>query len=111
MAGGWIQAGDVETGTGAGGASAFGEPLPDESFAVAHELPGVLGMANTGPHSATSQFYITTRPMPTFDRKYVAFGRLIEGGKLLDFIAAFKTKLGTPDHVASYKLQATSYKI
>jgi len=96
MAGGWIQGGDLVKGDGSGGASSFGEPLPDESFAVTHELPGVLGMANVGPHTATSQFYITTRPMPTFDRKYVAFGRLIEGGKLLDFIGAFKTSLGKP---------------
>jgi len=46
----------------------------DESFAVRHKGRGVLGMANKGRHSNSSQFYITLQPAPYLDRKYVAFG-------------------------------------
>jgi len=93
---GWLQGGDIVDGTGAGGASSIGEPLPDENFCVAHDTPGVLGMASTGHHTALSQFYITLRPMPTFDRKYVAFGRLIDGLQLLRFLGSLKTKNDKP---------------
>lgn len=46
----------------------------DESFAVLHNRRGILGMANKGPHSNGSQFYITLQPTPWMDRTYVAFG-------------------------------------
>ena len=49
-----------------------------------HDQAGVLGMANTGPHSAHSQFYVTMRALPSFDCKSVAFGRLIDGSKVLE---------------------------
>ena len=94
--GGWIQGGDVVSGTGAGGASVFGDTIPDESFCIAHDMPGVLGMANTGPHTGASQFYVTLRDMPSFDYKSVAFGRLIDGGKVLDFVGSLETSLGRP---------------
>lgn len=48
--------------------------LLDESFAVSHNKRGTLGMANKGPHSNGSQFYITLQPTPWMDRTYVAFG-------------------------------------
>lgn len=48
--------------------------LSDESFAVPHSKRGILGMANKGPHSNGSQFYITLQPTPWMDRTYVAFG-------------------------------------
>ena len=84
--GGWMQGGDVKTGNGDGGESALGGPLPDESFAIEHSEMGVLGMANTGPHTATSQFYVTFAPCASFDKKYVAFGRLVDGAKLLGYV-------------------------
>ena len=91
MHGGWIQGGDIVTGSGVSGASAYGQPLPDENFSIPHDQPGVLGMANTGPHSALSQFYVTTRELPAFDNKFVAFGRVIDGMKLLDFMSQYAT--------------------
>jgi len=85
--GGWMQGGDVVTGNGDGGASASGSPLPDESFHIKHCEYGVLGMANQGtPHSATSQFYVTFAPCPSFNNRYVSFGKLVDGHKLLKFI-------------------------
>ena len=87
-AGGWIQGGDTQGGNGDSGRSSLagGAALADESFAVRHDQAGVLGMANVGPHSAASQFYVTLAPCPTFDRNYVAFGRLVDGVKLLAFL-------------------------
>ena len=73
--GGWFQGGDVVTGGGNGGAAASGSGLPDESFHIKHSEYGILGMANNGkPHSATSQFYVTFAPTPSFDGHYGAFG-------------------------------------
>ena len=57
---------------------------------------GILGMANTGPHSAHSQFYVTLRALPSFDCKTVAFGRLIDGSRVLEFIGALDTKMDRP---------------
>eukprot|EP01063_Lacrimia_lanifica_P021214 TRINITY_DN28498_c0_g1_i1.p1 TRINITY_DN28498_c0_g1~~TRINITY_DN28498_c0_g1_i1.p1 ORF type:complete len:314 (+),score=122.40 TRINITY_DN28498_c0_g1_i1:49-990(+) len=80
---GWIQGGDVSNpGTmkaGNGGESIYGEEFPNESFDVPHIEEGVLGMANSGPHSNASQFYITVSRNQWMDRRYVAFGRVIEG--------------------------------
>lgn len=91
MHGGWIQGGDIVTGSGESGASAYEQPLPDENFSVPHDQPGVIGMANTGPHSAQSQFYVTTHALPAFDHKFVAFGRVIDGMKLLTFLSQYAT--------------------
>jgi len=84
--GGWMQGGDVKTGNGDVGASASGTPLADESFAIDHTELGVLGMVNVGPHTAASQFYVTFGACPIFDKKFVAFGKLVDGTKLLRFI-------------------------
>jgi len=48
--------------------------LLDESFVISHNKRGILGMANQGPHSNGSQFYITLQPATWMDYKYVAFG-------------------------------------
>lgn len=95
-AGGWLQGGDVVTGNGDGGASAAGGALADESFSIAHDHFGVLGMANVGPHTATSQFYCTFAACPSFDKNYVAFGKLVDGSKLLRFIEAIETANDRP---------------
>lgn len=57
----------------------------DESFAVTHDFPGILGCCNRGtPHSNSGQFYITLGEMKSFDKKMVAFGRVISGFKHLE---------------------------
>ena len=53
-------------------------------------------MASTGPHSAHSQFYVTLRALPSFDCKTVAFGRLIDGSRVLEFLGALDTKMDRP---------------
>nr|XP_020488578.1 probable inactive peptidyl-prolyl cis-trans isomerase-like 6 [Labrus bergylta] len=81
---GWVQGGDISSeGKGNGGESIYGPTFEDESFAVCHSKRGTLGMANKGPHSNGSQFYITLQPTPWMDRTYVAFGQAVEGVEVL----------------------------
>nr|XP_040017345.1 probable inactive peptidyl-prolyl cis-trans isomerase-like 6 isoform X1 [Gasterosteus aculeatus aculeatus] len=72
---GWVQGGDISPERkGDGGESIYGPTFEDESFAISHNRRGILGMANKGPHSNGSQFYITLQPTHWMDRTYVAFG-------------------------------------
>uniref|UniRef100_A0AAV2KAC8 PPIase cyclophilin-type domain-containing protein n=1 Tax=Knipowitschia caucasica TaxID=637954 RepID=A0AAV2KAC8_KNICA len=74
---GWVQ--DISPKhRGDGGESIYGPTFEDESFDVPHSKRGILGMANKGPHSNGSQFYITLQPTPWMDKTYVAFGQLVE---------------------------------
>jgi peptidyl-prolyl cis-trans isomerase-like 6 len=75
---GWIQGGNIEAGKE--------EFFADENFAVKHDVRGILGMANEGPHTNNSQFYITLNSTPFLDKKYVAFGRVIRGSSTLNTI-------------------------
>ncbi|KAM6323457.1 putative inactive peptidyl-prolyl cis-trans isomerase-like 6 [Aegotheles albertisi] len=67
-----------------------------ESFSIHHKGRGVLGMANKGCHSNASQFYITLQPAPYLDKKYVAFGQLIEGTEVLQRLEAVPTSYERP---------------
>ncbi|XP_053193329.1 probable inactive peptidyl-prolyl cis-trans isomerase-like 6 [Scomber japonicus] len=81
---GWVQGGDISPERkGDGGESIYGPTFEDESFAVSHAKRGILGMANKGPHSNGSQFYITLQPTLWMDRSYVAFGQVVEGVDVL----------------------------
>ncbi|XP_063078431.1 probable inactive peptidyl-prolyl cis-trans isomerase-like 6 [Engraulis encrasicolus] len=94
---GWVQGGDLNTAAkGNGGESIYGPTFEDESFAVSHTKRGILGMANQGPHSNGSQFYITLQPALWMDRKYVAFGQLIEGTEVLQQLENVPTQNERP---------------
>eukprot|EP00069_Balaena_mysticetus_P007502 bmy_05568T0 len=68
----------------------------DENFSIPHNKRGVLGMVNKGRHSNGSQFYITLQAAPYLDRKYVAFGQLIEGTDVLHQLELVPTENERP---------------
>jgi len=95
---GWLQGGDIEPPhSGAGGFSIYGGTFADESFSYPHDQAGIVGMANQGPHTNASQFYITMKALPTWDHKFVAFGRVIEGMRVLKIIEKAATTNDRPN--------------
>ena len=82
---GWVQSGDVVDGSGSNSKSAFGDLFEDESFSVefGENRGGIVGYANTGPHSNGSQFFITLGPCEWMNCKKVGFGRLVQGYDIL----------------------------
>ncbi|KAM6915757.1 putative inactive peptidyl-prolyl cis-trans isomerase-like 6 [Xenentodon cancila] len=99
---GWVQGGDISPGSkGDGGESIYGPTFEDESFTVSHSKRGILGMANKGPHTNGSQFYITLQPTPWMDRTYVAFGQVVEGFNVLKKLEEAPTRNERPQYACT----------
>ena len=91
-----IQGGDYEKNDGTGGESIYVRKFLDENFDLSHKGPGTLSMANSGPNSNTSQFFITLTEALYLDFKYVVFGEVIEGMNVVEKISNMGTDTGKP---------------
>ncbi|KAF4660157.1 hypothetical protein FOZ61_004218 [Perkinsus olseni] len=89
------QGGDFTMGNGMGGESIYGEKFPDENFGLKHSKPYLLSMANSGPDSNGSQFFITVDKTPWLNGRHVVFGRVSKGIDVVKKIEAVGSQSGT----------------
>ncbi|TQV96312.1 hypothetical protein V2A60_003268 [Cordyceps javanica] len=100
-----LQGGDFTRGNGTGGKSIYGDKFADENFRLKHDKPGLLSMANAGPNTNGSQFFVTTVVTSWLNGRHVVFGEVADQ-QSLDIVKALEAT-GSRSGAIQYKTRPT----
>ncbi|KAI0000232.1 cyclophilin, cytosolic form [Xylariaceae sp. FL0662B] len=101
-----LQGGDFTRGNGTGGKSIYGEKFADENFTLKHTGPGILSMANAGPNTNGSQFFITTVTTSWLDQRHVVFGTVAQDDDSMNVVRSLEA-VGSKSGAIKYSKRPT----